>query len=236
MAQTRVPPPPRRLFTVLGVEVQADLSAPLSPLAMGMVCWLLVGWRYPTWGWLARLLLTCVWAGLFFLVFLLHGIGHIVSSRAADAPMDALLINAFHWITLYFDQNVAPGQHIGRAVGGPLANGLVIGLSGGLRRIVPPGPLGRDLVDVFLAFNAFIGGAALLPAPTFDGGALLKWSVYARTGDAQRASRAVQDAGLGAALGLTALAGWSFWRRWHLLASVLAAFGLVAALESLRRD
>jgi Zn-dependent protease len=236
MTQVRVPPTPRTIGTLAGVPVQVDPIAPVGAIGVWGMGWVLVGRRYPRRSVALRALLTCLWAGLFFSVFFLHSLGHIVSARAAGAPMDALVITAVHWLTRYYNSGVPPQAHLGRAAGGPLANlaGLLIGH--GLRRVLPAGPLGRDLAEAFLAFDAVVGAAALLPTPSFDGGALLKWSVYAATGSFPRAGRVVQAAGLGAsgvlgALGLGALLSG---RRWTGL--VLAASSLIAALESTRRD
>lgn len=236
MTQVRVPPRPRTIFTLAGVPVQVDPTAPVGAIGVWGMCWLLVGRRYPGRSVALRALLTCLWTGLFFSVFFLHSLGHIVSARAAGAPMGALVITATHWLTWYPNSGVPPQAHLGRAAGGPLANlaGLLIGH--GLRRVLPSGPLGRDLAEAFLAFDAAIGAAALLPTPSFDGGALLKWSVYAATSSFPRAGRAVQAAGLGVSglLSVLGLGALSSGRRWTGL--VLAVSGLIAALESTRRE
>ncbi|MBN1965331.1 MAG: hypothetical protein JW910_11850 [Anaerolineae bacterium] len=212
------------------------MSAPLGPPSIFLLCWLLSGRRYPELGRLRRLPLALVWSALFYTVFLVHAAGHILSSRAARAPLDTLLINAVHWITFYLDQNVTPEQHIGRAAGGPLANGIALLLLARLRRAIPAGRWRRDLLDTLAAFHALIGAVSLLPTPTFDGGALLKWSVYARTGDALQAMRTVQRAGLAASGVLSTLAGLSLLRGRQLAGMGLAASALVAGLEALRRD
>ncbi len=236
MAQVRVPPTPRTVVALFGTPVQADLTAPAGALGVWVVCWLLVGRRYPGRAIVLRLVLTGLWAILLCAVLLLHSLGHIFSARAAGAPMDALLVNAVHWVTLYYNSGVPPQAHLGRAAGGPLANltGLLIGR--GLRDLLPAGPLGRDLADVFMRFNAAIGAAALLPTPSFDGGALLRWSAYAATGSLARAGRVVQAAGLGTSglLGGLALGALLSRRRW--MGTALAALGLIVALESTRRD
>ena len=97
----------------------------------------------------------------------------------------------------------------------PAANLGTILLSRIIRPLVPAGVLGRDLLDVFALFNAAIAAAALLPTPTFDGGALLKWSVYTQTGDLQQASSVVRRAGWSVSLVLTVCsAGLLVLRRW----------------------
>ncbi len=230
-----VPRPPRTLLIVAGTPVQADVTAPLNGAGALVLCWLLVAGRYPGRSLLLRIPVCLLWTILLLAVFVLHSAGHVISARAAGAPMDVLVINAVHWITLYYNDGVSPRSHLGRAAGGPLANLTGILFAQLLRRILPPGPFGRDLADAFALFNALVGGAALLPGGSFDGGALLKWAVAARTGDLRRAARVVQTAGLGASVVLGGLAAVVLALR-RAYGVALAAFSLVMALESLRRD
>jgi Zn-dependent protease len=236
MTTPRVPPQPKTLFHLAGTPVQADASAPLSAGWLLGLCWLLIGERYPAYGVARRGLLSLIWLGLGYGVFFVHSLGHVLSSRAIGAPMDVLVINAVHWVTLYFNNGVDPQAHLGRAAGGPVANALAMLVTRRLRPVIPVGPLGRDLLDTFFLFNAALLAAALLPTPSFDGGALLKWTAYSRSGDLQRAAQTVQKAGLGAAGLLGGLGGVALLLGRRLSGMILAAFGLVAALESLRRD
>lgn len=236
MLQTPVPPPPRYLFTLARTPVKADLSAPLNVFGSLGLCWLLVNQRYPGRGMVVRLVLSVVWTGLLMAVFIIHSLGHIFSARFVGGPMDMLLVNAVQWITFYHDNEVSPGVHLGRASGGPLANLFGIVIVGALRALVPPGMFGRDLLDAFAQFNAAIGSAALLPTPAFDGGALVKWTVYEWTGEYERAAYTVRQAGFAASVVLGGLAGITFLFRQRLSGMILAAFSFVTALESLRRD
>ncbi len=231
-----IPPPPKTLFTLGGTPVRADFSAPLNPAGALALCWLLAARRYAGRAWPLRLLVSALWTALFSLAYLVHSLGHLLSARLGGAPVDALLVNAFNWSTVYHDDHVAPRQHIWRAAGGPLASLGALALAWTLRPSLPPGLWGRDLGDAFAALNALIGAAALLPAPSFDGGALLKWALYARMGDLGAARRAVSRAGLGASVLLTALSALALRLRRPLVGMALATFSLVAALESLRRD
>ncbi len=232
----RVPPPPRHLFTLARTPVQADISAPLHAAGTFGLCWLLVAERYPERARMARLPLAGLGALLLGGANLIHSLGHIISARAAQAPVDGLLINAVQWTTVYRDHSIPPEAHIGRAIGGPLASLAALVAARAIRPLMPAGPLGRDLLDIFLAGNALIGGAAMLPLTSSDGGSLLKWSVYARTGDFDRARWAVRRAGLGMSVLLGALAAIAGLLCRRMTGMVLAACSLVSALESLRRD
>ncbi|GAB4575977.1 MAG: hypothetical protein Kow0077_30170 [Anaerolineae bacterium] len=237
MDGSRIPlPPPRHLFTLAETPVQADASAPLNVAGVFGLCLWIVMARYPTLPRIAQGVLAVIWALLMMLVFAIHSLGHIFSARAVGAPMDALVINAVHWITLYANDQVPPRAHLGRAVGGPAANLAAIGASVFFRRVVPPGPFGRDLVDVFAMFNAAICAAALLPTPSFDGGSLVKWAVYERTGDLEHATRVRREAGMTAASSLAGLAALALMFQRRIAGVLLAAFSLVTALESFRKD
>lgn len=227
---------PGTVFTLAGTPVQADASAPLNAIGVFSLCWILVAERYPERDISARAGLTLLWTLLFWAVFCLHSIGHILSARTVGAPMDSLVINAVHWITLYANNNVTPRAHMGRAAGGPLANVAGSMMARLVRLFIPPGPFGRDLVDVFALFSAGLAAAALLPSPSFDGGSLLRWATYDTTGDLGQASLTLQRAGLGASLGLAGLSGVAFILRSRLAGMFLAAFSFVTALDSLRRN
>ncbi len=231
-----VPPAPDTLFTLAGTRVQADLGAPLHLGTIFGLCWTLVGRRYPAMRLLGRLRLTLIWTLLFEAAYFAHSAGHILTARAVGAPMDALVLTAVQQANIYYNDNVSPDAHLGRAVGGPLAS-LIAGLTArSLRRLLPSGPFARDLADVFLGFTALIGGLSLVPLPSLDGGALLKWGVYSSTGNLQEAARTVREAGMNVALLSGVLAIAAFLLRKPLAGVALAVFGVVAALDSLRRD
>jgi Zn-dependent protease len=236
MSKSLVPPAPETLFTLAGTRVQADLGAPLHLGAVVGLCWTLVGRRYPAMRLLGRLRLTLIWTLLFEVAYFAHSVGHIFTARAVGAPMDALVLTAVQQVNIYYNDNVSPDAHLGRAVGGPLAS-LIAGLTvRSLRRLLPPGPFARDLLDTFLGFTALIGGLSLVPLPSLDGGSLLKWGVYSSTGDLQEAARTVREAGMNVALFSGILAIAAFLLRKPLAGAALSVFGVAAALDSLRRD
>jgi hypothetical protein len=122
------------------------------------------------------------------------------------------------------DAQVTPQQHMARAAGGPLLNGLLWLLAALLRRSAVPGSLLAEMADIAVYTNALIACGGLLPLPPLDGGALLKWGLVAAgrsPGQADQIVRAVNGpVGVGLA-GATALAVRK--RRW-LPAFLLAQF------------
>lgn len=133
-----------------------------------------------------------------------HNLAHAASARRAAAPMDALYVMGAMPRVHYTvnDDRVSPRQHVGRAAGGPLFNGLLLLLSLLLRRRTPPDSLARETLNAAVAGNAFIVMAGLMPLPGLDGGPILKWSLVARGLTPADADRAVSDVdlALGAAL------------------------------------
>jgi Zn-dependent protease len=231
-----VPPAPETLFTLAGTPIQADLGAPLHLGGVAGLCWSLVGQRYPEAVLLTRLRLTVLWTLLFEAAYLVHSTGHILSARAIGAPMDALVLTAVQQVNIYYNEGVPPDAHLGRAIGGPLASLIAVLLTRPVRRLLPRGPFARDLLDVFLTFNVLIGGVSLIPIPSLDGGSLIKWAVYNDTGDLQEAARTVREAGMNAAILSGAFSAAAFLLRRKFTGAALAAFGVAAVLDSLRRD
>lgn len=112
-------------------------------------------------GW-KRLKLSLIHALGIELANLGHSVGHIVSARAVGAPMDELLITATRHATLYDENDVTSEQHIGRSLGGPLAN-VAMALLFGL--FAWRSPVARTLAMV----NAGTAALAFLPLPDVDG-------------------------------------------------------------------
>jgi hypothetical protein len=104
------------------------------------------------------------------LATLVHAIGHIASGKVVRAPMDELLITALRYVNLYDgDQSAQPRfVHIGRALGGPMANLLLAALFYSFLAHLPPGAI-RDLAGRLQSVSLFIGLGSFLPIPSVDG-------------------------------------------------------------------
>jgi membrane-associated PAP2 superfamily phosphatase len=99
-----------------------------------------------------------------------HVIGHIVSSRAVDAPMDAVDFGLYPK-SVYLDNDVSPQQHIGRACGGIVASLLAVLVLVGLSRIVAT-PLMRRLLVIAAVQHGLLLALSLLPVQIVDGGVI----------------------------------------------------------------
>jgi membrane-associated PAP2 superfamily phosphatase len=99
-----------------------------------------------------------------------HVAGHIVSSQAAGAPLDAVDFGLYPK-SVYYDNDVSPGQHIGRASGGLLASLLAALVLALLARTVRPG-LPRRLLTIAAAQHGLLFALSMLPLRMVDGGVI----------------------------------------------------------------
>ncbi len=99
-----------------------------------------------------------------------HVVGHIISSQAVGAPLDALDFGLYPK-SVYFDDDVSPQQHIGRACGGVTASLIATFILAALARRVRY-PLGRRLITIAAAQHAILTILSLLPVRYVDGGVI----------------------------------------------------------------
>ncbi len=158
--------PRRRLFTLMGVRWEATPRAWMSPfLAAGLG--LAAAFAARSGAPIGSRILAGIGYGVsLYAAVIIHAAGHIVSGRAVGSPMAANIVTA----TFHLNQYAEPAGplpahvHIGRALGGPLAN-LIIGLGAiGLSSILPSAWLAS-----FSLANLAFGALAFLPIPTIDG-------------------------------------------------------------------
>ncbi len=195
------------LFTLLGTPITADLSALMTPLTtLGWVAWA-SGRLAPERSWPIRLRDGLLGTVAYLLADAVHAIGHIISARMAQAPMDEFYLAAPLPRTLYEDNDVSPTAHRLRAVGGPIASigaGLVSLL---LWPFTQAGSALRTLAILSGLMNSGLGFGSLLPFPFIDGGVLLKWTLVERGQQPEAADQVVRQTnlrlgGVSAAVGL----------------------------------
>lgn len=149
-------------LTLLGVPVTlrptALVAGVLSTLAVAFV----------TRG--RRVGLSAAAGALWYTADCVHVAGHIVSSRAAGAPMDAVDFGIFPK-SVYSDHDVSPQQHIGRASGGVLASLIATLVLTALARTVT-NPPARRLLTICAAQHGLLLGLSLLPLQIVDGGVI----------------------------------------------------------------
>ncbi len=99
-----------------------------------------------------------------------HVVGHIVSSQAVGAPMDAVDFGIYPK-SVYDDDDVSPQQHIGRACGGVVASLIATLVLTALARVVT-NPLARQLLTIAAAQHGLLCVLSLLPVRLVDGGVI----------------------------------------------------------------
>lgn len=190
------------IFTIQGTPVLMHPSEVIGQVIMLWLSMNLARIVFPGLPRLVRWLVVAVWIIIYRAAYFLHNIGHIISAREVGAPMDALELRWGTQLDVYLKNNVTPQQHMGRALGGPIASGaLTLGSYYAwriLRRIPGLGWLART----WLVVNAIGTAVSLAPSPTFDGGTLLKYGVARLTGDESLGKEAVQQAGSATVAGL----------------------------------
>jgi hypothetical protein len=117
-----------------------------------------------------RVALSAAAGVLWYTADYVHVVGHIVSSRAAGAPMDAVDFGIYPK-SVYFDNDVSPRQHIGRACGGLIASLVATLVLGALTR-GSADPRAKRLLTIATAQHGLLLALSLLPTRLVDGGVI----------------------------------------------------------------
>jgi membrane-associated PAP2 superfamily phosphatase len=117
-----------------------------------------------------RLALSAAAGVLWYTADYIHVVGHIVSSQAVGAPMDAVDFGIYPK-SVFVEGDVAPQQHIGRACGGVLASLISTLTLVALTRSVTP-PLAKQLLTIAAAQHGFLFVLSMLPVRLVDGGVI----------------------------------------------------------------
>lgn len=163
----------RRLCAFLGIEWLGTRWWWISPVWMtgaGVAISLLTR---PAPGVRKRVLIGLGYGQVIAASVLWHQVGTLVSGRVVGAPMDADLLTAILPVNLYRgdEGRTYPSRvHVGRALGGPLAN-LLLGVA---MLILRARGVRRPVVALLAALNLLVAVASLVPAPTLDGGSIVR--------------------------------------------------------------
>ncbi|MCB0199080.1 MAG: hypothetical protein KDI03_03330 [Anaerolineae bacterium] len=215
-----------------------DIKLTIEPGFWGTLAAL---WAVMTWmagrghserSFLARLCIGFVAVIVMIPADLAHAFAHTISARRAGAPMDEIVLGMHMPHTLYYDNDVPPAAHRGRALGGPIYSATALATDLATRQITPRDSVLHDLLGWSAAANAMIFVGSLMPLPFVDGGSILKWTLVERGLTVEEAERVVlqTDLGLGAA---AAVAGVGLVATGRRLAGVgaIAAAGFLAAVR-----
>lgn len=156
----------RKLFTLFGVDYRVTRYAWLNPVLMAGIGIVVAYVWAPASLQSAPIVTGIIFGLLILLAIFCHGLGHVISSRMVQAPVSFVLITATVNVTHYDDVDEQSSRvHVGRSLGGPLAN-LILGfLSGILYMTVTPSPF----LLFFSVVCILMGLMTLLPIPSLDG-------------------------------------------------------------------
>ena len=160
-----------------------------------------------------------------------HSLAHAAAARSIGKPMDALRVTWGMPLVVYYDiddDEVTPREHIIRALGGPLCSGVLLAITGLIRRFTPRGSVGREVADAAVGMNLFLSTASLLPIPGIDGGPILKWTLVERGHTGNEADEVVKgvDRALGVGLGIAT--GVAVKKRRWFIGAILGMFTALA--------
>ncbi|MEA3337965.1 MAG: hypothetical protein U9R25_18910 [Chloroflexota bacterium] len=161
-----------------------------------------------------------------------HAMAHIISARAAYAPVDEILLSHGMPRTIYFDNDITPQQHRMRALGGPVYSGLACLLVLALRRLAPEDTIFHEVLGYTALAHGLISAGSMAPLEMVDGGSILKWSLVEQGKTEEEADHAVQQVAKGSGTALTATGLVIAGSPHRLVGFVLAAGGLITIIGS----
>lgn len=219
--------PDKNILLLDGVPLRAKPSALPGIVGSFVLCYAVAAWMRPKWPLFGKVLLAATLTQLLQAGLAIHTVGHIRSARRVGAPMQAVVLDWGFFANHYPDAPVTPRQHMGRAVGGPVASALVTGSAGIIYPLVRWIPIIGALAEGWIYVNAIVLAGSIAPTPHFDAAALLKWGVAGATGEEALGDEAVQTAGSMTVGGLLLLGLWWMLRgKWR--AGLAALVGALA--------
>jgi Zn-dependent protease len=163
----------------------------------------------------------------------LHNLAHAAAAKLVGHPVDAIRITWGMPLLVYFeinDEKLTPGEHITRALGGPLFNFVALPIWWLVHWLSPPDSVGRDVGGAGVWMNTFLLLAGLMPIPGLDGGPILKWSLVAGGRTIEEADEVVRQVNGPLAFGMGALSAAAFKKKKWLVGGLAAMFALLSAL------
>jgi len=149
-----------------------------------------------------------------------HNLAHLSASHLIGKPMDQFRIQFGMPRCVYFEldsQNVAPREHLARALGGPLFNLVVLPFAWAAWRLTKNGSIAGMTARTAFDTNLFLSSVSLLPIPGIDGGPILKWSLVEGGHTPQEVDEVVRKVNGPLALLLGLFSSWAFLKKKILL-------------------
>jgi Zn-dependent protease len=162
-----------------------------------------------------------------------HNLAHAAAAKLTGKPMDAMRIVWGMPLCVYYDLHdleVAPRQHMLRALGGPIFNAAAMLLARLLRIFTPQDSVAREVADVAVGMNMFLWLQAIMPIPGLDGGPILKWALVEQGKTPPEADEFVRKANGVTAPLLATGSVLAFKKRKRLAGGLLGMFAVLSAV------
>lgn len=161
----------RELFTLFGTPFKGTkffwLNIPLMIIVGIIIAFVFAPVATPS----EKIIAGIIYGVSITLASNLHSIGHIISSRWVNAPIDYILASATVYTTHYNDTDELPSWvHIGRAIGGPIASAVFGLLAIGLYYT----GVESHYLLFFGVINLVFFILTISPIPTVDGAVILR--------------------------------------------------------------
>ena len=155
-----------------------------------------------------------------------HNLAHLSASNLIGKPMDQFRIQLGMPRCIYHELNdpdVAPREHLARALAGPIFNLSLLPLASAARGMTKKDTITGQTARTAWGVNLFLTVVSLLPIPGIDGGPILKWSLVERGKSPQEADDVVRKVNGPLALLLGLFSAGAFLKKRNLL----GLFGLM---------
>jgi hypothetical protein len=149
-----------------------------------------------------------------------HNTAHLLASHLVEKPMDQFRIQfglprcVYHELN---DRDVAPRDHLVRALGGPIFNLLILPFAAAAKRLTKKETIAGMTARTAWDTNLFLSLVSLLPIPGIDGGPILKWSLVERGKTTREADETVRKVNGPLALVLGLISSGAFLKKKPLL-------------------
>jgi Zn-dependent protease/CBS domain-containing protein len=189
-----------QLFRLLGIPIRIDASWLIILTLLTWTLGLQFGPELPGMAPPLLWLLALMTALGFFVCIVLHELGHAVTARKLDIPMNGITLFVFGGVAEMEGEPATPGSEFLMAIAGPLVTVVLTVCFGSLWLLgaILQWAKAAQLVCQYLTFiNCWVLIFNLVPAFPLDGGRVLRSFLWAASGNLRRATRGASLVGQG---------------------------------------
>jgi Zn-dependent protease len=186
-----------------GLRIARIFGIPIYLHPTWFIVFLLVTWAlaaqlaadFPAWSRTAHHVAAGITAALFFSSILLHELGHSVIARRHRVQVRSITLFVFGGVALMERDPDDARAEFEIAIAGPIVSALLALVFSLAERAVPEDSGPHFVAGWLVRINLAVALFNLLPGFPLDGGRVLRAFLWARTGDAERATRIAAGVG-----------------------------------------